>query len=351
LAVSSQPCEIKQESMTRLSVAAIFTSITFALFLVAFPPPAPAQSCQTAADLDDAARTEISTAGQRVFDMAAKGDSASMKLNSTSSLAADFSGIEGAVKDNHDALMAAKATLRSLFELEVQGSGPLAHGEFYCGVFGANGQTANSAAFYLDNLQPGQYAVVIFDTATAKDRDTFSVILQKVGTEWKLGGLYIKPTTSGGHDGDWFVARAREYKTKGQAHNAWLYFLQARSLKSALAFMSTQGSDQLDAEFRSLQPADIPFEGKTADLAAGTGTFRLTAMFPATVGNDLDLVVRYQAADISNTGLTFQNNFAVAKALIAKFPEMKDAFPAVEVRAADSTGRTYGSLVAMKDIK
>lgn len=340
--------------MSRLC-AAVFTiavsTILTAVLAVVSSSPALAQTCQTATDLDEATRTAISTAGQRFFEMAAKGDSASMKLNSTPSLSGNFAGIENAVKDNHDALAGAKATLHSLFELEVEGSGPLAHGEFYCGVFGANGQTANSAAFYLDNLQPGQYGVVIFDVAGAKDQHTFSVILQKVGSDWKLGGLYIKPFTSGGHDSDWFAARAREYKTKGQTHNAWLYFLQARSLKSALAFMSTQATDKLDAEFRSLQPTDLPSNGKTADLTAGTATYKLTAIFPATVGDNLELVVRYQTADVSNTGVTYQNNFAVAKGLMAKFPELRDAFAGLEVRAVEPSGRDYGSLVATKDIK
>ena len=90
------------------------------------------------------------------------------------------------------------------------------HAEFYCGVFGKNGQTANSAVFYLDNLPAGKYAVVLLDATSAKGRTMFSEILQQVGTDWKLGGLYIKAAQVAGHDSDWFLARAREYKTKGQ---------------------------------------------------------------------------------------------------------------------------------------
>jgi len=41
----------------------------------------------------------------------------------------------------------------------------------------------------------------------------------------------------------------------------------------------------------------------------------------------------------------------VMKALIAKYPEFKDAFPGVEALAFDSNGRDYGTLMAMKDIK
>jgi hypothetical protein len=39
------------------------------------------------------------------------------------------------------------------------------------------------------------------------------------------------------------------------------------------------------------------------------------------------------------------------KAMVAKYPELKDAFVAVVARAVDSTGHDYGTLLAMKDIK
>ena len=52
-----------------------------------------AQSCQTSGELDDATRSAITTAAQRYFDMAAKGDAASLKQNAIASLASDFSGI------------------------------------------------------------------------------------------------------------------------------------------------------------------------------------------------------------------------------------------------------------------
>src|SRR5438309_1145203 len=52
-------------------------SLCFALSVVSFLPlGARAQSCQTSADLDDAARNSITSAAVRYFDMAARGDSA-----------------------------------------------------------------------------------------------------------------------------------------------------------------------------------------------------------------------------------------------------------------------------------
>ena len=45
------------------------------------------------------------------------------------------------------------------------------------------------------------------------------------------------------------------------------------------------------------------------------------------------------------------DNVAVMKAMVTKYPELRDAFAAVVARAVDATGRDYGTLLAMKDIR
>ncbi len=313
------------------------------------PLSARAQSCQTAGDLEDATRAAITAAGQRYFDMTTKGDAASLKQNAIPSLAADFSGIEGSLKDHQQDLAGAQGTVKGVFLLD--GSTPVPHAEFYCGVFGKTGQTANSAVFYLDNLPAGKYAAVLFDANSPKGRTMVSLILQQTGTDWKVGGLYIKTAQIGGHDSDWFLARAREYKAKGQAHNAYFFYAEARSLISPVNFMSTLATDKLYDESQGAQPADMPANGKTVDLPAGAAIYKVTAIFPEAVGNDLDLIVKYQAADVSNTTQAYQNNVAVIKALVAKYPEVREAFASVVARGVDPNGADYGTLLAMKDIK
>src|SRR6202043_1112719 len=145
---------------------------------LAFSPfNARAQSCQTSSDLDDATRTSTTAAGQRYFGMATKGDVAAMRQNAIPSLASDFSGIEGTIKDHERDLAAAQATVKGVFLLD--GSTPAS--EFDCGVFGKSGQTANSAVFYLDNLPPGKYAAVLLDANSATGRTMFSLFLQPEG--------------------------------------------------------------------------------------------------------------------------------------------------------------------------
>lgn len=309
-----------------------------------------AESCQTASDMDEATRSALTAAGQRFFDMVARGDTASLRQNAIASLAGDFSGIEATVKDHQAALAGSHGTARPPFVLEAAGTTPIFRAEFFCGVFGKNGQTPNSAVFYLSNLPPGKYGVVILD-ASAKTPTAVSLILQQVGNDWKLGGLYVKATQVAGHDSDWFAARAREYLAKGQLHNAWFCFLEARNLISPLPFMSTLATDKLYDESQKAQATDLPAEGKTVDLPAGTATYKLTDVYPEAVGNDLDLIVRYQVSDVSNTNLTYQSNMAVIKAIATKYPEIRDAFAAVVARAVAPGGRDYGTLLAMKDIK
>ena len=115
--------------------------------------------------------------------------------------------------------------------------------------------------------------------------------------------------------------------------------------------MSTLATDQLYDELQAAQPADMPANGNTVELGAGGKTYQLTEIFPLAVGNDLEVVVKYQAADVSNAAHTFQENTAVIKALVAKFPEFRETFASVVARAVDPSGRDYGTLLAMKDIK
>jgi hypothetical protein len=322
----------------------------FALTLLTVAISAHGQTCLSSDDMDAATRTELQAVARKYFDLAAKGDVATLRQNAIPSVASDFGGIEAAVKDHQENFAGAQATVRPPFLLKAEGKEPLERAEFLCGVFGKTGQTANSAVFVIPNLPPGEYAVVILDVA-GKAPSTLSFVLQKLGTEWKLAGIYARVAQVAGHDGQWFLARAREFKTKNQNRNAWLYYVQARELLAPVPFMSTLLTDRLYDESQSVRPTDLPASGNTVDLAAGAKTYKLTAAFVVGVGNDLDLVVKYSVPDISNTNQTYQENVALIHGLVAKFPEVREAFTAIIARAVDPSGRDYGTMLGVKDIK
>jgi len=332
----------------RLGVLAVWLAMTL---LACSPWKAEAQSCQTVNDLDEATKSAITTAAQRYFTMAAGGDAESLKQNAIASLASNFTDVEGSVKLRQERLAGTPATVKSAFLLEEQGAAPDPHAEFFCGVFGKNGPTATAAKFDLMNLPPGKYAIVLMEATSTKGRTYFSPVLQVEGTDWKLAGLYIKPAQIAGHDGDWFVNQARQFKAKGQMHNAALFYQEARNLSAPLSFMGTLATDKLYDEAQTAQPPDFPAEGKTTELIANGATYRLTGIYPALEGNDLDVVVKYQVPDARNANQCFQSNMAVMKALLVKYPELRDAFPGMNSRAVDTNGRDYSTLLPMKDIK
>jgi hypothetical protein len=309
-----------------------------------------AQTCLTAEDIEPRTRAAIEAASVRYFNMVAQGDAAGLRQNSIPGVAADFGGIETAIKDNQHNLTGSKGTIRALFELQATSKEPIPRAEFLCGVFGKSGQTANSAVIVLSNLPPGDYALAILD-ADGKTPYSVSFVLQTVGADWKVGGFYAKASQVGGHDGQWFLTRARELKTKGKTRSAWLYYMEARDLLSPVPFMSTQATDKIYDESQPLQPTDLPTPGGPAvDMAAGGKTYRVTSLFPVGIGDDIDLVVKYQSPDVSNATQTYQQNVVVIKALMAKYPEFRDTFAAIIARATEPSGKDYGTLLAVKDI-
>jgi hypothetical protein len=310
-----------------------------------------AQVCLTSSDMDEPTRSALEGTAKRYFDLAARGDAAALKQNAISALAANFSGVESAVKDNQSNLAGAQAKPRPPFLLKVEGDKPLERAEFLCGIFGKNGQTANSSAFVIPGLPPGTYAVATLDIAAAPKPQTVSFVLQQQGRDWKIGGLYVHGTQISGHDSDWFADKARAFKARGKNRDAWLYYQQARELAVPVPFMSTLVTDKLYDESQAVRPADLPTDGNTIDLVAGGKTYHLTSMFPVAVGQDLDVVVKYQAADVSHTTEIFKNNMDVIHALVAKYPELREAFDGVVARAVEPSGRDYGAMLPMKEIK
>jgi len=321
------------------------------IILTSLASPLPAQTCLSAADMEPSDRTAIEAAARRFFDMSARGDSDTLKQNSIASLADDFSGVERALKDHQSDLASATAAVRPPYLLTAEGSAAMPRAEFLCGVFGKLGQTADSSVFVLNNLPPGKYAVAILDVTGGKSPLTLTFVLQQIGGNWKLAGYYARSQRANGHDSAWFTQQARDFKGKGQNHNAWLYYRQAIALASPVDFMSTQFTDKLYDESQTVQPADMPASDTAFDLSAGGKTYRWTAIFPLVVGNDLDVVVKYSAADISDTHKTYDQNVQIIKAVVSKFPELKSAFAGVVARAVTPSGDDYGSLLEMKDIK
>lgn len=318
------------------------------LMLVLCSVAAWSQRCTEAKDMDPTTRNGIESAATQFFNMAAKGDSAGLQQNAIPAVAQNFGGISNAVRDNLASIQGAQPNVRSAFLLdESSQTGTIERAEFYCGVFGAYGHTANSSAFIIPNLPAGRYALAVVDAQGAKEPFTLSFVLQQMGQQWKLAGYYAKSETAAGHNGDWYVQAARDYKQKGDNAIAYFYYWQARDLLAPVPFMSTLQLDRLYDEMQQVVPKDLPI-GQSINFNANGKTYQLTNMFPLPVGNDLDLVVKYSLPDISDTAKTWQSNMDLINALLAKYPAFRDAFQALVARAVAANGQDYGTIQPTK---
>ncbi|MGZ4788442.1 MAG: hypothetical protein ACXVZX_07965, partial [Terriglobales bacterium] len=284
----------------------------------------------------------------KYYQMAASGDAASLQQNSIPAVSSDFSGIQSAINE-HKADFGSSSTVRSTYELDAPGTAPIARAEFFCGIF----NSPDRVAFQIPNLPPGRYGLVILEAQGGKQPMTVSMVLQQYASgAWKLGGFYARASSLAGHDGSWYLNQARSFKAKGQNHDAWLYYLAAWDLHAPVPFMSTATLDKIGEEAQAVKPPDLPTQEQPLKLMSADGkAYNISSLFAVPVTDGLGLVVKYQVPDVSNAAQTYQDNMAVMRDLVARYPELREAFSSIVARAVAPSGQDYGTLVAMKDVK
>ena len=335
-------CDRTRQHFSRLVIRLAVLALTVLPASVAL-----AQTCSTGSDLDAATKNGIDNAASHYLEMSKNGDVAGLRANAIPQLAGDFGSIEQAVVTNKPYLAGGSASITGTYLLDAsQAKAPLPRAEFYCGIF----NSPDRLAFFIPNLPPGRYAVVI-QKVTGKDPITLTLVLENVAGAWKLAGYYPRLDSIGGHDGQWYLAKAREYKAKGYSHDAWFFYLTAWDLTAPVNFMSTPQLEKIADEMQTARPSDLPSDNSPLSLSANGKVFKITELAAVPVDNNLDLRIRYQNPNAGNSGIAFQDNMAVIKAIVAKYPELRDAFNSIIARAVDGNGTEYGSLLAVKDIK
>ncbi len=323
-------------------------ALRIGLLLLAAVCASPAQTCYTESEIDAPTTKSVEAAAQLYFNMSAQGDVAALRANAIPEVSSNFAGIEQAVVSNKMYFAQEQPSETRIFILdasELKTAPP--RSDFYCGIY----NSPDRVGFSIPNLPPGRYAVTIAKV-TDPHPITLTMILQDAGkNSWKLAGYYARQNSIGGHDGQWFLTQAREFKSKGQRYNAWFYYLTAWDLIAPVNFMGTPQLDKLSDEIQAARPSDIPSAAAPMDLAAGGKTYKISEMIAVPVPGDVDLRVQYESADAGNATLAAQDNLAVSKALLMKCPELRSAFGGVFARAADNDGHSYTTLTPMKDVK
>jgi hypothetical protein len=325
----------------------VFISGFAILLAILLVPSGLAQTCFNGPDLEAPTKNAIENAARKYLDMSAHGDVAGLKANAIPAIAGDFGSIEQAVVTNKQFLAGGQAAIIGTYLLDAsQAKAALPRADFYCGIY----NSPDRIAFFISNLPPGRYALVL-QKVPGKDPITLTLILQDMAGAWKLAGYYPHLDLIGGHDGQWYLARAREFKTKGQLHNAWLYYLTAWDLLAPVNFMGTLQLDKVSDEMQAARPGDVPSAASPLSLSAGGTVFKVSEITAVPIDDNLYVRMVYATPDAAIPRQADQDNVAVIKALVAKYPEVRDAFYAVVARAVDNSGHDYGSVLPMKDIK
>jgi len=330
----------------------------FTRFLTVFALAAPlaltlparaAEQCYTQQDMDAATRSGIEAAVQQFFTDAVQGNSAAMQQNAIPNVAQNFQSIAGAVTENKDKIAGGQAHIRNEWLLDAPGTQTYERAEFFCGLVNAPGSTS----FVIPGLPPGKYAVAIQDITGSKQPLTITYVLQQEGPQWKLAGYFPKEHQIGPHDGLWYWVQARDLKKKGDQHTSYFYYVTAANLIAPAPFVNTAQIEKLYEEQQAAMPKDVPQNPQQpAALTLNGTTYQIVQAFPVTdPKGGLDLVYKYSTPDISDTGKTFQQNMAFIKALVAQYPEYKQAFSAIVARAVAPSGQDFGTMLPVSEIK
>jgi len=310
---------------------------------------ASAQTCYTSADMDAGARSAVQSAAQRYFSMVQAGDYAGLRAAAIPSLSTNFGGIERAIADRQKDLQGAQGNTTGVYLLDASSAtAPFERAEFFCGIF----NSPDRVTFVIPNLPGGKYAAALMTASGGAHPLNVNFILQQNGGSWQVAGLYMTPQTLGGHDMNWFLQQARAYHQQGSNFTAFMYYWEAWNLAVPVPFQYTPQRDKIADEMQAAKPANFPTIENPMTLSAGGKTYRVTSLFPEAVGNDLDVIVKYEAvSDLSNTAAAFSDNTTVIKALLTQYPGLRNAFAGVVARAVGPNGADYGTMLAMKDVK
>jgi hypothetical protein len=323
------------------------------IVVLAFALDAHAESCQTSTEMDAPVKAALKAAGQQYFGFVAANNVQGITSNAIPEIAGNAAAVADLLKQNAADLAGATATPRNVFVLDASDAttGTVPNAQFFCGVFNPNSD--NKIGFTLQNLPAGKYGLVIMDVNGSRIPFFYSFLLKQDPTGWKVAALFPRPRQIAGHDAQWYWQQARDYKAKGQNHNAWFHYLVARELVSPLPFIGTTKLDNFNDEVQAAAPPDLPEKNPLTVTAPSGKTYTVTNLFvvPDDKNNSLDLVMKYQNPDISDNAKAFSDNREAMQALLAKYPELRVPFTNLVARAVAPDGQDFGSMLPMDQLK
>jgi hypothetical protein len=109
--------------------------------------------------------------------------------------------------------------------------------------------------------------------------------------------------------------------------------------------------DKINDEMQAARPANLPNTSSPLELSAGGKTWKIVDFSALPMNGALYFRAQYDSVNAANSILASQDNAALMKLLLTKYPELREAFGGVIARATDSAGHDFTTLTPMKDLK
>ncbi len=335
-------------SPARVSRLAALASV--AVTLLALAPRALAVTCTTQAEMKEPQRTALVAAARSLATKTQAGDANAVQAATIPSVAAHFDRLAATIQSLAPDLKGATLNVTSVFDLDgkdLQATDDTA--QFFCGE-AANGP---HVIFNIPRLPAGHFAFVIVEATGVPKPQRLSMLLEESGTagasNWQLAGFFPRPLLAAGHDGLWYWEKARDYTKAGQPWTAFFYYQTAIYLLLPADFVDSNHFDKLVQEQTTATPPGLPGSQPMTVQVDGTPVSITNIHTDSSLGG-YDLVVNYDAADVSNPVAARAHTVALMKSLLALHPEWKNAFHGLWVFAHAPNQPPFSLELAMPDI-
>jgi len=335
--------DLRSPSRSYLAVLLVLAAV------FASSPSARAVSCITGSQMTPAEREVLIQAARNLGTQIQGANINAVRQTTIAPVAAQFDPVAVSIQAVAPQIQGATLTVNAVYALKASDlKATQDETQFFCSVPGSS----LVISMTIPQLPPGDYALAILHATGVEHPQQLSLLLQNdpLGSaQWKLAGLFIRPLTAAGHDGVWYWNAARNYAQKKQDLNAYLYYQTAASLLNPVDFLSSPNLEKLQKEAQAVRPAELP-GAEPLVLKGGGQSFNITSMRTDSFPGGLDLVINYQAKDVSDPVATHSQIVELMKALLAEHPELRQGFHGLWVYANADKQSPYAIELPMNKI-
>jgi len=313
--------------------------------LLMAPLAASATTCTAQAEMGSLDRDALAAAAGRMATAVAAQDLNALQSNLLPQEASAWSGVSATVQQAAPLVKGGSFQLREMYLLDSSDQSAAADTQFFC----SNASGSLTISITMNALPPSRYAVILADAAGAPLAAQMGLVLAWDGaaTQWKLGGLTIRPGVFDGHDSVWYWVRGREL-AKTDPWSAWFSYDAAHYLSVPVDFLSSPNLEKLKKEQSDIAPS--PLSQFPLTLPDGDRTWKIETVGIDPSLHEPDLGVVYDSTGVTDPAAMRTEATAVMAAFLKAQPGIRANFHGLWAYAEKDGKRTPVMELPMKQI-